>query len=500
MSKFDKRTLEAGLRWKQNPAAMVRELFGTEPDLWQTQVLEDFPKYPMQAMLACKGPGKTTVLAWLAWNFLLTRHNPNIAATSISGDNLRDGLVKEMAKWHAKLPGPIGAAFVVTTTRIFAKQAEKNWFMSFRTWPKTGNAQAQADTLAGLHEDNVMFIIDESGGVPVAVMATAEAALSSCVEGHILQAGNPTTLDGALYAAWRDRVENGGDWRMYEVTGDPDAPNRSPRVTVEWARNQIRKYGVDNPWVLVNVFGRFPPASIMSLISEDEVLAAMSRYYRAHEIGDVPKILGVDVARQGLDESVISRRQGIQLFPFKGYRNVDGLAGAAITNREWQEFDADACFVDATGGFGFTWIDQLNVLGRSAIPVQFSGKASADDRYYNKRAEMYFELVRWIKNGGALPPKSEPGSNELLLALTKTQYTHKGERLILEDKDDIRDKLGFSPDHADAAALTFAEPVTLTRHTSRPQSRSAIGQAYDPFHDLDRRAGAAPAYNPFQFR
>ena len=35
-------------------------------------------------MKACKGPGKTAVLAWLAWNFLLTRAHPKIAVTSIT--------------------------------------------------------------------------------------------------------------------------------------------------------------------------------------------------------------------------------------------------------------------------------------------------------------------------------------------------------------------------------------------------------------------------------
>ena len=39
------------------------------------------------------------VLAWLAWNFLLTRREPKIAATSITATNLADNLWAEMAKW-----------------------------------------------------------------------------------------------------------------------------------------------------------------------------------------------------------------------------------------------------------------------------------------------------------------------------------------------------------------------------------------------------------------
>jgi hypothetical protein len=39
-----------------------------------------------------------------------------------------------------------------------------------------------------------------------------------------------------------------------------------------------------------------------------------------------------------------------------------------------------------------------------------------------------------------------------------TRYRSNNE-LILEEKEKIRERLGFSPDLGDAAALTFAEPI-----------------------------------------
>jgi putative ABC transport system substrate-binding protein len=57
---------------------------------------------------------------------------------------------------------------------------------------------------------------------------------------------------------------------LVEITADPDDPRRSARVSAEWAREQIEKYGRDNPWVLVNVFGSFPPHSLDTLIGPDE--------------------------------------------------------------------------------------------------------------------------------------------------------------------------------------------------------------------------------------
>ena len=73
--------------------------------------------------------------------------------------------------------------------------------MSARTWSKSADTQQQADTLAGLHADYLLFLLDESGGIPESVMATAEAGLASGVETKLVQAGNPTSISGPLYRA-----------------------------------------------------------------------------------------------------------------------------------------------------------------------------------------------------------------------------------------------------------------------------------------------------------
>ena len=116
-------------RWGANPKAFVRNVFGVRPDAWQDDVLEAFPSQPRLAMKACKGPGKTAVLAWLAWYFLMTRPDPKIAATSVSGDNLADNLWAEMAKWQARSP-LLTAAFEWTKTRIFHRERPETWWMS----------------------------------------------------------------------------------------------------------------------------------------------------------------------------------------------------------------------------------------------------------------------------------------------------------------------------------------------------------------------------------
>jgi hypothetical protein len=232
-----------------------------------------------------------------------------------------------------------------------------------------------------------MWLLDESGAHPDSIMPVCEAIFAGDpTEAHIVQAGNPTNLTGPLYAACTKARRF---WHVIEITADPDDPKRTTRVSIEHARQQIATYGRDNPWVKVRVFGEFPPSSLNALIGPEEVSAAMKRYHGPHEIGNAAKIIGVDVARFGDDESALAFRQGIQAFPFRTYRNIDSTQGAGLVARAWEEFGAHACFVDDTGGFGAGWIDGLRRLGRSPIGVGFAGKPS-DGKYFNKRAEMAF--------------------------------------------------------------------------------------------------------------
>jgi hypothetical protein len=331
--------------------------------------------------------------------------------------------------------------------------------MLARTWPKCGDVKAQADTLAGLHADYLLFILDEAGGTPDAVMAAAEAGLANAMggmgggkEAHILMAGNPTHLTGPLYRACS--LER-SLWHVIEITADPDDPKRTPRVSAEWARQQIQKYGRENPWVLVNVFGRFPPSSLNALLGPDEIRDAMARKWNATAVNLAPKILGVDVAREGDDLSVIFPRQGrIALPPPPALRNVNGIIGAANVSRKWADWEADACFIDSTGGFGSSWIDQLVVLGRAPVGIHFAGKSLEPSKYANKRAEMHFAVAEWVKDGGILP-----NIPELVEELSAPTYTFQGDTLLLEPKDQIKARIGRSPDYADALALTFAYPV-----------------------------------------
>ena len=464
-------------RWRNDPLLFVRQAFKAEPDVWQREVLEAYQRGDNRiAMQACVGPGKTCTLAWILWHFMLTRKNAQAAVTSVSEDNLRDGLWKELAYWHSLCP-VLQAAFEVRSTRIYAKDHEKLWFISFRTWAKQASSDQMSNTLRGLHAQNIMFVIDEAGGVPDPVAFTAEAVLAEEREdkdARLIIAGNPTNLAGPLYRAATKETHL---WTRFEITGDPDDPNRASRVSKEWAQQAIDSFGRDNPWVIVNVFGKFPAGKFNALISLDAAREAERRVVPANWYSSEPKIVGIDVARQGSDRSVIFPRQGRVAFQPITHRipNIDNLAGHVA--RALDKWQPHAIFVDGAG-FGFALVDRLRSLGYDAVGVDGGKNPEDGRRYYNKRAEMWGTMAEWINNGGAIPTVQG-----LVNELTAVEYHFENPKglLQMQAKKQVVLEQGFSPDLADALAFTFAYKVNKLAS----QNATSCGKALTDYNHLE---------------
>lgn len=445
-------------KWLDDPVFFVRDELQAEPDPHQIELLQTFadPHAQRIAMKACKGPGKTAGLAMCGWQFLATRPHPRMAACSISADNLFDNLWPELSKWQQRSPY-LMTKFKWTKKRIFSIDHPETWWLSARSWSKSADRNEQSKTLAGLHSDYTLVLGDETGGWPDAVMTTAEGTLSTVGGEHrIIQAGNPTNVEGPLYrAATTERHL----WKLINITGDPDDPKRSPRISVQWARDHIERYGRDNPWVLVNVFGEFPPGSINTLLGPDEIAKAMGLHLTEDVYSHEPKILGVDPGRFGGARSVIFPRQGLAAFnpvvlrPDRTQKNWTGTFVGRIA-QAIDKWHADMVFVDDTGGWGAAIVDLLNDAGYPVMGISFGGKPM-DLRYKNRRAEMHFLAAEWVKKGGALPFMSD-----LQREGSATTYWFQGGKFQLEEKDQVADKLGGeSPDLWDAFVLTFAQPV-----------------------------------------
>jgi phage terminase large subunit len=472
--------------WRENPVQFVVDEFKVEPDVWQREVLEAFPSQAPDkkriAMQACAGPGKSAVDAWCAWNFLACYgergEHPKGAAVSITGENLRDNLWAELAKWRDRSEF-LTRAFEWTSSRVFAKDHPETWFMSARSWPKTANADEQGQTLSGLHAKFVLYLLDESGGIPPSVLRAAEQGLSNCAWGKILQSGNPISTEGVLYQAATLQRHL---WHLVTITGDPEDPRRSSRIDAAWAAEQIATYGRDNPWVMAYILGLFPSGAINGLLGPDEVEVAMKRVVRADAYNFAAKVLGVDVARFGDDRTVIWPRQGIANFKPIVMRNARTHDIAGRVAQAQDRWGAHAIFVDDTGGWGAGVIDALLLGGRVVIPVNFSGKAD-DPRYYNKRAEMAFRAQAAVRGGCALPPI--PALSREITA--HTYFFHKGKFQITE-KDQVKKLIQVSPDMSDAWWLTYAQPIlppsaAAAAGLHEPGTNGHTVDDYDPFDD-----------------
>lgn len=485
IKKFLRRLIE----WRRDPVRFVEQNFKVEPDVWQIQALRAFgdqnqPKLRI-ALQACVGPGKTAALAWMAWNFLAcygeTGNHPKGAAVSITGDNLKDNLWPELSKWQ-KLSPFLSASFLWTKERVFNKDHPETWFLSARSYSKTANADEQGRTLSGLHSKYILGLIDESGEIPPAVGRAAEQAMSErdCKFGRIVQAGNPSSHEGLLYAAASTLAHL---WRVIRITGDPEDPNRSPRIDLDWAKEQIATYGRENPWVMSSILGLFPPQSMNSLLGPDEVQAAMDRHLRPDDYNWSQKRIGVDVARFGDDRTVLFPRQGLAAFMpviMRQVRTTDIAARVAVAKKNW---GSEMEFIDDSGHWGHGVIDNLITAGYQPQAVLFEGK-NCEKQYLNKRAEMWFKMAEWVKRGGALPQIPE-----LVRELTAPTYTFHNGKIMLEPKDLIKKRIGVSPDLADALALTFALPdmprtdATTAMLMGKREAATSVSEDWNPYAD-----------------
>lgn len=469
--------------WREKPIRFVAEELKITPDKWQEKtltLLED-PANQRISMQACAGPGKSYLEAAIGWWFMACHgdvgDHPQGAAVSITSDNLRDNLWPKFSMLRERSEY-LKAAFGWNNDRCYAVNHPSTWFLSARGWSKKASAEEQGETLSGLHSGYVIGLIDESGGIPMSVAKRAEQALSNCKRGLLIQSGNPISRGGMLYAAATTLRHL---WQIVRVTGDPDDPDRSPRINIEWAREQIKTYGRDNPWVQAYILGEFPPAGINVLLGTEEVEAAMERYLRPAEYEYQQKRLGIDVARMGDDRTVLFPRQGLQAFAPVELRNQNGpqvASRAALVKSKW---GWESCFVDDTGGWGGSVQDAMMQGGLAPVPVNFAGKAD-DPRYLNKRAEMWFRMTEWVKRGGSLPKNPQ-----LVRELTTPTFTYINGKFQIEPKDQIKERLGFSPDLADALALTFAWPEMPTAgHEGLGMGASRMKSDFDPFVETQK--------------
>lgn len=427
------------------------------PDDWQVEVfsyigqqLRTSTKAVRVAISSGHGIGKTAFFSMLVNWFMTTRPDANIVATSNTKVQLQTKLWRELALWHKRSLYADWFEWMATSLR--SKESPETWVANAIPWSETN-----PEAFAGLHGEHVLVLIDEASSVHDIIWETLEGALTT--EGFkplFVVAGNPTRSSGGFYRCFHDRKS---PWKTFQID------SRTARMTnkaqlQEW----IERWGADSNFAKVRIYGQFPTVGDIQFIPTDDVDRAMSA--RAYPLDDDYLAFGVDVARSGRDSSIIfPRRSNIALPPIQ-LRMPDIMMLASRVADEIDRQRPDTVFVDGNG-IGAGLVDRLRQLGFSVIEVLGQAKPN-DPRYYNKRAECYGGLKEWLR--GAVSLCSDDELREELVAI---EYDLPKDRILLEDKDDIRERLGRSPDKADGLSLTFAEPINAVRehHHSGASSR-----------------------------
>lgn len=453
------------------------ELVGMDgPMDWQADVLGDIgarlrrgisqQEAIQTAVASGHGVGKSALVAWLILWALSTHEDTKGVVTANTENQLKTKTWAELAKWYRL---SINADwFQFTATAIFSRSRghEKTWRIDMVPW-----SENNTEAFAGLHNQGkrLLLVMDEASAIPDKIWEVSEGTLTD-VDTQIIWCcfGNPTRNVGRFYECFNKFSHR---WQTRSVD------SRTVPIT---NKGQIEKwredYGEDSDFFRVRVSGIFPRGGINALLGPADIEAAVKREYIEREIAHFPVVLGVDVARQGDDSSVIARRQGVVAFPMRAMKIPDTTVVGAQVAQEYDKCGADAMFVDATGGYGAGVVDGIKGRGYAVIEVLFGGRAN-DALFFNKRSEMWFEMAQWVKDKGSIP--DDPELKEELLV---SEFFYQGDKFRLISKEDMKKQLGRSPDKADALALTFAQTVRKKKDQREYGAPRAIN--YDPYDHM----------------
>ncbi len=344
------------------------------------------------------------------------------------------------------------------------------------------------DALRGQYFDYV--VLDEVAQMRPETWEEVVRPTLSDRHGGALFIGTPkgVNLFSQLYAhAAQQEAQGAGEWaaRCYPVTATKALPETEIAVLKkDMSENAFRQeYLCD-----------FAASSDDTLITLDEVAAAMARTPDKDLCRQWPLVAGVDVGMRQ-DPTVVFARQGNWAHAPVIWR---GLNTVEITHRLLAYIAArKPAYMCIDVGFNPGVYDTLVELARAHDTV-ISGihfGHSANSRVYlNKRVEMWCAVRDWLRHGGRLP------ANETLKAelTAPTTWRDENNRIHLESKETLKKRLGHSTDLADALALTFAIPLGPDRDAIFPECNERYGlKAAGSLRDWMTGEERSRAYDPF---
>ena len=441
------------------------------------------------SIMAGKGVGKDALMAWgIIW-FLACFASSKIPMTGPSEDQVKDILLAEIAKWVNRLKddGTPACMFPdlikIQAKKVFVNGGENpgaNWYAKIRVARQDASDEQKSRTLDGWHEDFMMVAVDEAASVSDAVFKAFDTTLSRPVN-FVLMIFNPTRDHGYAYET------HFGKRAKHWIRIHMDA--RQSTLVLPSQIEQIRDtYGEDSVEYQVNVCGNPPKGTSKSLIPYDRVVAATKRQDNGR---NEPVLMGIDVARHGVDKSVVVVRQGFTVKEIHVYENKDLVEFADLAGNHIIDNNPERVYIDTCGVGAGTYDVLKRRFPGKLFPVDVNRKASLSPkqmgrpdriRFNRLRDELYWRVRQAFIDGLFVIPKNQDLIKEL--ASIREEDTEDG-RLKIESKVRLKRRGGKSPNIADALMITMMGNIQALRARKRDSEKAKHKKQKSSYTDQD---------------
>lgn len=293
-----------------------------------------------------------------------------------------------------------------------------------------------------------MVIVDESSLIPDQIFGKILRMVGGYKKGKLVQLGNPFEKNHFFKAFSQERYVS--------LSVDYKQAIKEGRLTEEYVE-EMKENLTELEWTIFYEC-KFPQGgNDDALIPIDWIHAAVDN--KLDIDSDAVKQGGLDVARFGRDKTVFIVRHGGKVIKIFVVSEMDTMAVTGWASKIIDDYDLDTTAVDIIG-IGSGVYDRLEELGYDVIGVSVGASPTDEDenkKFFNLRAQIHWNLRTLFKpNKDGKPSISIPNDPELISELSMITYKFSSERKIrIESKDELRKKLGRSPDKADALSLAF---------------------------------------------
>lgn len=178
------------------------------------------------------------------------------------------------------------------------------------------------------------------------------------------------------------------------------------------------------------------------------------------------RVLGVDVARYGDDDSVLAHKVGNAITKLEYHHglSLERLAAVVRSRIVNTPIDARNVMIDAVG-IGAGVVDILKSQGFHVTEV-ISGAKAMESReqtfkFNNLRSQMWWHTRENLRHGQLCFEFDDPRLRE---DLTAPRYIITGDKVIkVESKDDIKKRIGRSTDAGDAVVYADSQGIHMAK-------------------------------------